>query len=853
VEVASSRIYPQEYPYKKGKAMKGAKIVTLLVAVCLYHGAWAQVRQFDLPTMDAVHGIPEFARQAGIQIVAPADDLGAISTPSIHGNFDVRTALNKLLVGTDLEIASDDGTVITLRRRVKTKQSENLGSANAQQPISATMAVATDDSSSSANVHGLDEIVVTAEKRSEKLVDVPASVSAITGSQLESLGVQSISDLAAYVPGLFVENGGTPGQRTIVIRGLSTGYSPATTAPLVATYIDDAPVGATGATVRGAQFGLDLMPYDLERIEVLRGPQGTLYGADSMGGIVKYVLKQPDLNQFDYRVGADSSYIDNSAGVTYNARSAVNVPLIPGTVAMRISGTYQQTAGYINNVGTRIDHSNYSTESGARVALLWKPTDQLSAQASFVVNNIDAADNTAVTVRSTTLQPAYGQYSQFTYVPEPFKQQTLFGDLAINWDLGFATLTSSSSWSKLDSTIVSDLTPAFGAYVPNTPNGLAYSYILDAVSKYTEEVRLVSPDNQLIQWAVGGLYTREAPAQMYSLPTLTALRAPLPYDLYFSQNSLPYVEQAGFGDASYRVTDQFDVGGGVRYAQYKNYGCTESGGVLLGGVTTETCQHAPFFSKTTWMTDARYHLDQDSMVYGRIATGYRPGGGCTGCGSKVLGEPDFYYSDSITNYEIGTKGQYFQHRLEIDLSIFHINWSGIQLSVLSPEKTIYPGNGGTAVSNGLEFTSTYRPTNELTLTSTLAYTSAHLTEDAPGVHGNNGDQLPQTARWMGSLIADYRQPLNDTNSLLFGGNYRYRDKVLNQLAGTGEPLPMGPQNIVDLYTGFAQGSLAARLYAKNAFNNHSYVGLLNLTNPQLPSFVPIQPRTIGVSVDYSFR
>jgi outer membrane receptor protein involved in Fe transport len=698
----------------------------------------------------------------------------------------------------------------------------------------------------------LEEVVVTAQKRSEKLIDVPSSISVLSGDLLESLQSNSLPDFAGYVPGLTVAGGGSPGQNMLVIRGLSTGIA-ITTGSLVATYIDDLPVGSTTGSVRGSLYGLDLMPYDIERIEVLRGPQGTLYGADAMGGLIKYSLRKPDLTQFDARVGADEEHVNGAGNLTWGGRGSVNLPVITDTLGIRLSGFYKDNAGYIDNVGTGTRDANHSTESGGRAAVLWKPADNLSVQATILAQDIDSADQTVVTLNGSTLQPVYGPQARFSLFPEPFKQQMRDYSLSIEWDLHFATLTNSSSWSRLNSRTGFDLTHYFASFIP-PPGGLADYLITDTVSKLTEEMRLVSAHNQRIQWLLGGFYTKEDTESTDTTPTFTPTYVPLPTadNVLFDVIKKPYKERAIFGNATYQIADHFDIGGGARYAQNTETNCTPVAGGLLG-LKPVPCASRPYVGVATWMADARFHLDQNSMFYLRWATGYRPGGCPLGCvADSALKVPATFGPDKIANYEVGFKGEFFDHRLQLDLSAFHIDWRDMQSQVVSSIGIDYTGNGGTATSNGFELTTSYQVTEFLLLKATLDDTDAHLTEDAPGILGKNGDQLPASPRWSGSLFAEYRQPLSERRQFLLGAGYRYKDAVVNQFAGTGNPLPVGPQNVVDLYTGFVMNQVSARLYAKNVFNNRSYMGLEGIYEPEGPMFVPVQPRTIGLSLDYRF-
>jgi len=868
--------------------------ITLLVVVLALFSAVLPVSaqasmqhyQLNIPRQPLDSALKDFARQTGLQVARFSDRVdGSALVGPLTGRLSAQEALQSLLgpgltykmvnertivivkVGSEPTASlSTSGAKDGARAGAKNDDSEegptpSRSSLQLSQAAQATRAEAHQsdavESASPQNGVGetakLEEVVVTAEKRTERLLDVPASISAISGSTLEAQNITSLSALADYVPGLLIQDGGTPGQREIVIRGLTPGASAASTAPLSATYIGDDPVGATNGGGRSSQLGVDLMPYDLDRIEVLRGPQGFLYGADAMGGIIKYVLRQPDLAQFTVRVGGGSSYTSNAAGANYTGRGAVNIPLVTDVLAMRVSLFSRKDAGYIDNVGPGANNSNHSTESGGRVALRWKPTSNLDVLASFMTQDIAAADRTAVSLDAVTGRPVYGQYAWFSNFTEPFDQQTRFASVDVNWDMGFAKLTSSSSWSRLHSLEErTDLTTLLGSYTPGNPDALAYSRVDDQVTKYTEEIRLSSPQDLRLEWLLGLLWTRESSGEHYTLPTFTPERVPLPYDLY-AYSPLPaefFYEQAIFGSATYKINSRFDVSAGLRYAKNKDYGCSNNFGVIDdSGVL---CTHRPFQGKTTWMINSRFHLDPNTLLYARVATGYRPGGGCVGCGNKDLGTPDFYYSDSLTNYEGGVKGVLLNGALQLDLSVFYIDWKNIQLTVSSPEHNQYTGNGGSASSSGFEFSSAYQLAAGLRLNATLSYTHAFLTQDAPDIQGKDGDELPQVARWSGSVTVDYSHPLANGDGILLGGGYRYRDKILNQFVTTRAPYPVGPQNVVDLYTGFVTGKLTTRVYAQNLFNDHSYSGLLLLTYPQSPAFVPIQPRTIGLSVDYQF-
>jgi len=427
------------------------------------------------------------------------------------------------------EMAQDD---VQMKQPAQSDTTEPVGATNAS-PSDNHETVTQHQNNPSQGEAGkavsLEEIVVTAEKRDERLIDVPSSISVLSGESMETLHANSLTDVASYIPGLSIQNGGSPGQNTIVIRGLSTGYFNIVSASLVGTYIDDTPVGSSTAGTRGASYGLDLMPDDIEQIEVLKGPQGTLYGADAMGGLIKYELRKPDLTQFDARMGGDLENVDGSNTPGRGGHGSINMPIVEGILGLRLSGFYENNAGYIHNVGTGVRDSNQSTESGGRVTLLWQPMDRLAVQATFLEQEINVADETGVNLQENTQQPIYGPDSRSTFFPEPYKQTSRDYSLNVKWSPDFATLTSSTSWSKLDGVRAADLSTNFGQYTPGNPDALALSSIIDNVSKFAQEVRLSSPDNQRIQWMLGGYYTHEDDFELENVPTFTPSYVPLPH------------------------------------------------------------------------------------------------------------------------------------------------------------------------------------------------------------------------------------------------------------------------------------------------------------------------------------
>ena len=693
------------------------------------------------------------------------------------------------------------------------------------------------------------EIVVTAQKREEKLRDVPASISVITGDQIERTGAKSLADFATYIPGFTVNSGGTPGQTTVVLRGVTTGGFGGA---LVGTYLDDTPVGSSARFARPSSFALDLMPYDMDRLEVLRGPQGTLYGASTMGGLLKYVLKAADPDRMEARAGGVVESSASTGRLTWGGRAALNAPLVEGKLALRASGFYQDNAGWIDNAGLNARNENSATQEGGRVALFWQASDTLTIKASAMGQNIDADGNAAVKVDGATGKPLLGQYGRDTKLAEPYTQKLRYYSLTGDWDIGFATVTSASSWSRSTNRAVVDQSPLYAPLFqqvdPTAPADGLSDFLLDIhLKKFTQELRIASPSGDKVEWLVGGFFTDEDVQNNQLIRALDANGAPIASLTPFATVDWPsgYREAAAFGNLTYKFTDTFDVTGGVRYSRNKQTYDQRLDGVLFGGPGSREAVSKD--TVTTWSLSARYRPDTRSNLYLRAASGYRPGGPNV----ALPGVPPSFASDTLINYEGGYKASLLDGRLDLDLAAFYIDWKDIQITV-SRNGVSFPGNGGKASSRGLEASGTYRLSSNLRVGANGAFTDAQLDEDVPTLGGQKGDRLPESPRWTGALTLDYSAPIWGDKVLSAGASYRYRGSSLFASETDLNGYDIGDQNIVDGYAGVEFGKLMARIYVRNVFNDRAYTTLFDQNDPARPSFVPVQPRTIGLSLDARF-
>jgi iron complex outermembrane receptor protein len=695
----------------------------------------------------------------------------------------------------------------------------------------------------------LETIVVTAQKRSEDIQQVPVSITVLDSKSIQELGATQLSDYAGYIPGLQLQSDGSPGRTIISLRGIGPLGSSAT----VGTYIDDTPLGSSSLYGAASVNTLDLLPFDFQSFDVLRGPQGTLYGASSLGGLIKYVTNKPDLTQYTVDVGADTFFVDDSDKPGIGGRIKFNVPLIPDLLGMTASFSRQNTPGYIDSVVTNVNYQNAFYQQAGRVALLWTPTDDLSVSVSGLNQQINSNGASTVAL-STSLQPIYGKLKYNNYMPEPYTNTLNYFSASVNWNLGWADFNSATSYSETKTQTITDATLIYGPAFPlfGLPaDGISQFFADLSLYKTTQEFRLTSKPSDKFEWLVGTFYTYENSIQDQTLTAQNADGSPTALNP-LETIALPstYKEYALFGDATYKFSSLFDITGGVRWAHNsQNFSQTTGGALGLGEVPGSPSSAGIW----TWSASPRLHLTGDTMIYARVATGYQPGGPNV----AATGVPPSVNSDTVTNYEIGIKTFFDDRRILIDADVFKINWHDIQVGAQAADGVGYITNGGTAHSQGLEFSTLYTPIQGLRFGLNLAYTEAVLTQDIPSLDGFNGDSLPNIPKWAGSVTADYTMPVGDKWQARFGGGVRYIGATETQFPSNPQSFPLASYEVLDLNAGVFDDRWNIRFYARNVANKQAYIN----ENPVLSALtgavvqvagVPLQPRTVGIAVDLKF-
>jgi iron complex outermembrane receptor protein len=780
----------------------------------LASGAFGQQRSFDVPSEDAASAIADLARQAGVQIIAPADQLKGVKTPAIKGQLDVRAALRSLLARTSLSIAADDGTVITLRRQ---------GDATPEERDSTSQAVA--------------EVIVTATRRSENAQTVPISITALSEHSLQDSGALRMEDVVHAVPGLaFNEN--LAGNASLSIRGVSTTSSTAYLQSPVALYMDEVPLlnPAAGHAVPGLPL------FDINHVEVLRGPQGTLFGSGALGGAIREITNKPDMTRYQ---AATEETLETRAigGPSYATNLMVNLPVVQDKLALRVVGSYNYSAGWIDNSTRGEKDVNHEFSGGGRAELRWTPADNLSFIGTFV-DESDRPSDSAYT-------PYYGKgYIANSTLRQYSDNDTKIYNLVGEYRMPWGTLTSSTSYVNRsrkelsDDTTVGDSLSGLSTPVPVTDVGLP-------TDDFIQEVRLASTNEHPYKWLVGGYY-RSFQQKLTEVITQAGSGAVFasqgfPSDtLENNASTFTIDEEALFGEASYDITRQITATAGVRVF-HESVAIAYSGNGYFDGGPVDIHNSAQY-TKATPKFALSYTPARDVLIYVQAAEGYRAGqGNSSPPRDPVTGQPipAAYGPDQLWNYELGAKTSLFGHKLTIDGAIYYIDWSQIQLQQHTPSGTVYSANAGSATVKGVELQIAAKPVSALEVGTSLSYDEGRMTAINPGVRALVGDQLPGSAPFTAYAYGQYNFQINDSLDGFIRADYSYTGKEFSDL-NNPTSLLYGNYGSVGAQWGLKYKNFDALLFAENLGDGSRFINARRSLS--LPVAIRQTPRTIGLTL-----
>jgi iron complex outermembrane recepter protein len=688
------------------------------------------------------------------------------------------------------------------------------------------------------NKSPIETVVVTAEKRSEAVGDVPLSVTVLSGEDLMRDQATRFEDYIDGVPGMnFIET--SPTRDQLVIRGITTGADAINGS--VAVYVDETPWISEGPFANPA-IAPNLDTYDMQRIEILKGPQGTLYGAIALGGLLKYVTNPPDTDSFAASAQVGGSTV-NDGGYGYDLHGMVNVPLA-NDLAARLVGYDNYYPGFIDDPSRGIKNVNGSHVSGGRASLIYQPLENFSVRLNLLYQDISASDQNTVDVSPGSLSSIYGglTHERFISSPEQLKNELI--NATETWDAGFAQLLSSTSYAYTPFRSTLDDSGFLGVLFSTHAAAVASA---EPVTSFTQELRISSPtDGGPLLWQLGGYFNHELSReyeQIFEVDTDShqiLYNNPTNYGTYRIKPT--FEEYAGFANLDYFIASSFDVALGGRISSNNQSYHQQSEGMVSGMTDINTRSSQNVF---TWSADARWHWTPEAMLYGRIATGYVPGGPNDVLPGSAL--PEQYKSSTTTNYEIGTKAQMFDDTVSAEVSLFQIDWTRIQIEALVGN--LYGiTTGGNARSDGFEWNFGYVPLSGLTLNFSGAYTDAYLEQPLPPpTIGLAGARLPYVPLWSTRVAATYEQPLFGDYSGFFGLDWRYSGPRFADFPDIGPRQHMGGYNMTDLRVGIENTGWAVSLYVKNvgntiAFSSVSAITSLGGLGPQAATL--FTPRTI---------
>jgi outer membrane receptor protein involved in Fe transport len=630
------------------------------------------------------------------------------------------------------------------------------------------------------------DIIVTAQKREERLLDVPMAITALTGEEIVRRGASSLLDLQYSVPGLsLVEQG--PGQQRIQIRGISNSNG----LPTVGLYLDEVPI-----SIDDLSQNLSPRFIDMKQVEILRGPQGTLYGEGSMGGTIRFLTADPDLTRFGGSVeGQAGSVADGNTA--WRVNGVVNLPLVTDRLGVRLVAGYENTGGWIDSTITGRKDVNQAKILTLRGKILARFSEdlQLSIMAQHQEQTQDYQN--FGNDRKTAARVAARNNPNYDLV-----------NAVLRWDLGGASLVNSLGYQSAKNDTAVDYSAIFVPILPffGIPAGSITSVGLGSTSNidvWTDELRLASDPGGTFDWSVG-LYGRKLDREGTS-KTFTA-PGTAPFTLLSVSATQKSKAWAAFGEVNWNATEQLIATVGLRYFNENR---------IFRGVSTSFGASSPQtnrgeFSSVNPRFNLSYKILPTAMVYASAAKGFRSGG----FNSAATMGPSTYDSENLWTYELGTKQEWFDRRLTLEAAVYYNEWDGVQTSVFATGASIgYIANTGKVNGWGADVSLSARPVTGMTLSATYGWNN--LKYKSTSAEHLPGDPVDYAVResWSGSF--DYRRPLFGDVQGFARLDYQHagRSSIINRSAAVN--VTIGKRDLLNAQLGLDFGQYEVAVFATN--------------------------------------
>jgi iron complex outermembrane recepter protein len=733
----------------------------------------------------------------------------------------------------------------------------------------------------------LAEVTVTANKlNAAKVLDTPASIQAISGDALQAQGVSGIMDVAGQVPGLAIQDLG-PGDKKYVIRGINS-----TGASTTGVYYGEAVISGSNAD-DGGGFEPDIRMYDLQDVEVLRGPQGTLYGASSMSGTIRFIPKLPNLNNVEGYATMEGSKTTHTGRENYKFNGAANLPLIDGQLAVRLVGWKQYDAGYIDQtrVGVGIPGVNAlglirgvndDDVGGGRLAVRYQPFDRLTIDANYTAQTETSNGSSRYTPAGITafnggpIAPVQGCDLCNTDVTQsPWQDNIKVFGATLKYDTGVGTITGTTNQFNRRTNFNFDSTPVLVSFDVDIPAETTEPRTRQVNSS---EIRYASAFDGPVNF-VAGVY-REHEHQKLDVDVIATDGMGLPTGPFCDNNSCDALSVPGgttffgrtderwitsyaqFGEVTWKATDRLTAVAGVRYFRESLQGVQTQTHPFGGFPATDTnlvpvYEPDQSFNKFTWRANLSYKFNDALLAYGTVSTGFRSGG-LNAVSEPFEPIPAAYAPDSLTNFEVGAKGR-VNNVFDYQADVYFIRWSNIQVQQTTADGAfVYQGNAGVAKVEGVELELLAHPIDYFTASLTGSWQEAYLSSGADAAAyalnptlGRTGDAIPNVPRTQANLGLNYTRPIQNGWEGMAAADITYRGAENSYFASNAFNIPLPSYTTVALRLGLIKDEWSVTAFARNLTDKRAQISAIN-SSQDPHALLTIQPRTIGLSVTRRF-
>jgi iron complex outermembrane recepter protein len=809
----------------------------------------------DIPAQPLAQALQAFARQTGLQLVYVSDLVHDQRSHAVSSGLSASNALGRLLEGTGLQF------------EYLTSRTVHILAAVVGPPKQAVTQIREREA--------MQEVIVTAEKRAESLNVVPISANVLTSADMSAAGIKGISEIAAVTPGVEYDYDTQfgPGILTrLGIRGIKSDVGTSTTG----VYIDDVPIQERQSGFANAYP----VAFDLTRVEVLRGPQGTLFGAGAEGGSLRFITTEPSLTEFTGQYRAEVSQTEYG-GPSYETGAAAGGPIVDGGVGLRISAWYRDDGGYLNRVnpftGTTVDtDTNRSSSRALRAAVVFAPTESLRITPSFSYQSVGLHDSPIF--YPSLSKPSAGVFNNGKLLRQPSTDSFTLASLKIEQQFRFAKLTAVTSYFDRHAQAMFDATNEagilfFGGYGNPLGPGFPASYA-DAVpdmlslheSQQSEEVRLTSADPEApIQWVAGQFYSLARQVHTEDIYEIGAPGNPGYYDSDHTTDTIV----AAFAHVNARMSRYWMLSAGVRVDRTRSEETSYARGFaypdlppITRGITYET-PLTPQFSLS-------YTPNETNFFYATIAKGFRIGGVNTQIpASCQTVAPPSYTSDTVWSHEIGAKNLLFDGRLQVAASIFEVDWNRAQTNFTLDCGFNYIANAGAAKSTGFDLVVSVLPLHALSFNVSLGYDNVHFTKTILNPAGEVladrdavvGDVPAVPSPWIGAANLRYEWPITREitaywriDEIVHSHNPGPFTELDPRAIGYDPRFVADPAtSILNLKLGLIWSKLDLRLFVNNALDAHPLLQSSADAPGSLPVYAhTLTPRTWGLVGAWNF-